>query len=169
MHLSRKKEDISICYLSTLCAHNGIDYEITRNDADSTDAILKKVVILKDIGKIHISLRIQLKSTSSIKQYTEKDTYITYKLKVKNYNDLCQKTTVPIILCLLILPEDENSWVKWTNKELLLRGSMYWTEFSTEDKSNNENSITIKINKKNIINEKTLLWIFDKIAREDWP
>ena len=169
MYLSSKKEELSICYISTLCAHAGISYDISRHDDDSTDGILRKMIYLDKNIKYNAELRIQLKSTSSTALYSDKDTFLTYKLKAKNYNDLCCHATSPIILGLLILPEDESSWVKWTTEALLLKGCMYWTELSQSEVSNNESTVSIKINKQNVITAETLSKILDKIAREDWP
>ena len=39
MQVSKRKEDISISYISALCAYAGIAYEIVRHDDDSTDGI----------------------------------------------------------------------------------------------------------------------------------
>ena len=39
MQITQIKEDISISYISALCAYAGIAYEIVRHDADSTDGI----------------------------------------------------------------------------------------------------------------------------------
>ena len=46
MHSSRQKEDISISYISALCADAGISYDIQRHDDDSTDGIMKNAYFL---------------------------------------------------------------------------------------------------------------------------
>ena len=117
---SKKKEEMSIAYLSALCASGGISFDLQRHDDDSTDAIIKKLVNLDDSRKCESILRVQLKSTSS--QYKEDRETLVYPLKVKNYNDLRAKATTPIILALFILPEKTCDWLKWTEKELMLRG-----------------------------------------------
>lgn len=89
--------------------------------------------------------------------------------KVKNYNDLCLPSTTPIMLGLLILPENEELWLDWTEEELLIRGCMYWAEFSKETESANEGTVSIKINKKNVINAESLQEILERIAKEEWP
>ena len=109
-----RKEDISISYISAVCAYAGIDYETVRHDGDSTDAMIKKTVTLENGRKFTPELRIQLKCTSSPGQYADKGEYLTYRLKVKNYNDLCMEGTTEIILALLVLPEDESEWLMWT-------------------------------------------------------
>lgn len=166
---SMKQQDIHISYISALCAHAGISYDIQRHDDDSTDGIIKKRITLSDGDFRDTQLRIQLKSTSSLSQYTDNGDSFAYRLKVKNYNDLCTPSTAPIILGLLILPEDENSWIKWSEEELLIRGCMYWADFSKCKKSTNQSTVNVKIDKANIINQDTLLNILEKIAREEWP
>lgn len=169
MHTTQAKEDLQISYISALCAASGISYDTQRHDGDSTDGIIKKRITFHDGLFYDSAVRIQLKCTSSPSQYEDKGEYISYKLKVKNYNDLCTPSTTPIILGLLILPEDENDWVKWSTEELLIKGCMYWADFSTQQKSENSETVSVRINKENIINQETLSEILEKIAKEEWP
>ncbi|MCI8293486.1 MAG: DUF4365 domain-containing protein [Hespellia sp.] len=169
MQITQIKEDISISYISALCAYAGIAYEVVRHDEDSTDGILRKRFLLDGKRKFNAELRIQLKCTSSPSQYTDNGDTLTYKLKAKNYNDLCLPATTPIILGLLILPEDENLWINWTREELLIKGCMYWAEFSEETESENKGTVNIKINKKNVINTESLQNLLERIAKEEWP
>lgn len=125
MDESQIKADIQISYFSALCASVGITYETQYRDDDSTDAIIKKRLIFDDGSFYDAQLRVQLKCTSSTSQYHENNSEITYKLKAKNYNDLCAACTTPIILGLLVLPESEKEWLKWSQEELLIKGRMY--------------------------------------------
>lgn len=169
MHITKTKEDISISYISALCAYSGIAYEIIRHDDDSTDGMLMKRICLDTGHQFDAQLRIQLKCTSSVSQYTDDGKEIIYKLKVKNYNDLCTKATTPIILGLLVLPEDEKQWMNWSMDELLIKGCMYWAEFSNEAESSNVGTVSVKLNKHNVVNADTLLEMLEKIAKEEWP
>jgi len=169
MQVTKVKEDISISYISALCAYAGIAYEIVRHDEDSTDGILRKRVLLDGNRKFDAELRIQLKCTCSLSQYTDNGDTLTYKLKVKNYNDLCLPSTTPIMLGLLILPENEELWIDCTEEELLIRGCMYWAEFSGKTESANEGTISVKIDKKNMITVESLQEILELIAKEEWP
>lgn len=58
MQVSKRKEDISISYISALCAYAGIAYEIVRHDDDSTDGILRKRILLDGHRKFDAELRI---------------------------------------------------------------------------------------------------------------
>ena len=73
------------------------------------------------------------------------------------------------MLGLLVLPEDEAAWLSWTPEELLIRGTMYWAKFTSKENTDNSGTVSIKIEKKNVINEDKLNEILEKIAREDWP
>lgn len=168
MHRSQDKEDLQISYISALCAASGISYDTQFHDDDSTDGIIKKRIYLDDGRFYDAAIRIQLKCTSSHLQYEDKGNYIVYKLKVKNYNDLCTPSTTPIILGLLILPENEEEWIEWTTEELLIRGCMYWKSFSDCEKSDNKGIVSVKIKKSNVVNRQTLNDILTKIAKEEW-
>lgn len=169
MHSSKKKESLHISYISAVCAAAGVSYDIQINDDDSTDGIIKKRMTFPEGYFYDSSVRIQLKCTSSPSQYADKGDYISYKLKVKNYNDLCTRSTTPIILGLLILPEDEGTWVEWTEEELLIKGCMYWADFSTQQPSDNSDTVSVKVLKNHILNQETILDILWKIAKEEWP
>ena len=54
MYSTKHMEDLQISYISALCASVGIDYDIQGHDADSTDAIIKKKIILPNgMHKLH--------------------------------------------------------------------------------------------------------------------
>lgn len=168
MDISKAKEDISISYLSALCAYNKIAFDIIRHDENSTDALIMEHISLSDEIQFEAQLRVQLKCTSSPSQYRDYGENIHYTLKAKNYNDLCSRSTTPIILALLILPENKDEWVKWTPQELLIKGQMYWEKFSNNQRCENKNSITIEISKKNILNIENLPNVIKKIAMEEY-
>ena len=131
--------------------------------------IIKKTISLSNGCRFFSQLRIQLKSTCSPSQYTDTGDCIKYTLKVKNYNDLCTPSTMPIILCLLILPEDDSVWVNWSTEDLLIKGSMYWLDLSSAERSPNAEAVSVSIPKSNTVSPETLLNLLTKIAKEEWP
>lgn len=166
MDESQIKEELSINYIATVAAIGGIDYEINRHDGDSTDGVLKKWIVPSAGSKIHTSLRVQLKCTSSVSQYSDDGNYITYQLKAKNYNDLTAKSTTPIVLGLLVLPENKKMWTKWSVEELLIKGCMYWLNLANCEETSNKASVSVKIDKSNVINSNTLNDLLNRIAEE---
>ena len=63
----------------------------------------------------------------------------------------------------------KKEWLSWSKEELLIKGCMYWTEFSGSSESENADSVTITIDKRQVLNVETLNQILEKIAREEWP
>jgi len=146
---TRRKEELSISYLNALCAYAKIDMEIMKNDDDSRDVLIKKLVTRKDGTPIYSSFNMQLKSTSQ--KLTVKDNLIHYELKIKNYNDLTAATMTPIILALLVLPQEESDWLKHTVDELVIKKCMYWIDLSKHPPVDNTESVTIHIPESNYV------------------
>lgn len=166
MTTERIKEDLSICYLKAVSAAKGVELEEYRHDEDSTDVVIKKFLMLDGDIKFNSQISVQLKATSSPSQYKIGDEEITYKLKAKNYNDLCAKSAMPSILGLFILPEDENEWVNWDKSELLLKGQMFWISLQGKPESSNTGTVSVKIPKTNRISADMIESLLIKAAEE---
>ena len=166
MDIERIKEDLSICYLKTVAAVNGIATEQHHHDEDSIDVEIKKVIELGSGRKFNSQVSVQLKSTSSPSQYSFGEDEITYRLKVKNYNDLCAASAMPSILGLFILPEDEKEWVNWDAKELMLKGQMFWLCLQGKPVSTNTDSVSVKIPISNRISKDSIENLLIKAAEE---
>lgn len=168
MEESIVKEDISYAYLAACCASANIAFERITHDEDGEDCCVKKICTRTDGGKYNAALTIQMKSTSSDSQYTVYEDRIVYRLKAKNYNDLCTPGTNPFILGLLVLPGEREEWVNWTPEELLLRGTMYWERFDSREKSENTGTVSVSLPKANLLGPETLNAILQRIAEEEW-
>lgn len=160
-------EELSMNYLATVAAANGISLSREHHDEDSTDCILKNDIRRSDGELYNVTLRVQLKSAYSTSSYNETEENIMYKLKVKNYNDLCRRGTSPIMLCLLLLPEDMDVWTKWSLEDLRINGRMYWASFIGQPESKNSNSINVCLEKSHFVSPQTLQDIFVKLAEEE--
>lgn len=144
METGKIKEELSICYLNTISAVNGIAMELCHHDEDSIDAIIKMMVDLA--GKRYNSqISVQLKTTSSKSQYSIDEKTITYKLRAKNYNDLCAPSAMPSMLALLVLPENSEEWIDWSEEELMLRGQMFWISLQNQNPTNNTGTVSVNI------------------------
>lgn len=160
------KEELSVCYLSAISSINGIALERHHRDDDSIDVEIKKVVIRKDGFRFNSQISIQLKATSSQTQYSIGENEITYKLNVKNYNDLCSLSVMPSMLGLLILPPDKNDWISWNEQELILKGQFFWISLQGRKLSNNSNTINVKIPKTNRLKPDNIESLLNKVAEE---
>ena len=166
MDIEKIKEDLSICYLKTIAAVRRIAVERIEHDEDSVDVVIKKVLNIDKNVSFNSQISVQLKATSSKSQYGIGKQEISYKLKVKNYNDLCMPATMPSMLALLILPEEMEEWTKWTPDELMIKGKMFWLSLQNQEVSNNKDNVTVKIPKENILNADTIENLIKKAAEE---
>ena len=161
MHNNIIKEDLSVCYLKTIAAVNGIELERMRYDSNSDDVVIKKVVNTRR-GRFYSEIKVQLKSTSINLIDGIKNNQILYPLNVKNYNDLCTPASAPRFLMLFILPKD--NWIEYKNNKLAINGTMYWLSFKGVTPSNNKSSVTIKIPVENIITPTTIQELMQRAA-----
>lgn len=166
MDIEKIKEDLSICYIKTIAAVRGIAVERIEHDEDSVDVVIKKVLHIDKNVSFNSQISVQLKATSSKSQYSIGKQEISYKLKVKNYNDLCMPATMPSMLALLILPEEIGEWTKWTPDELMIKGKMFWLSLQDQEVSDNKDNVTVKIPKENILNADTIENLIKKAAEE---
>lgn len=166
MDKGKIKEDLSICYLKTIATINGIALERIEHDEDSIDVVIKKLIYLHNGGKFNSQISVQLKTTSSVSQYNIGNTEISYLLKAKNYNDLCAPASMPSMLALLILPENEDEWIAWNPEELMIKGKMFWVSFQGNEETKNVGNITVKIPKENVLNVTTISTLIEKVAEE---
>ena len=155
-----QKEEISIAYASAVCAKSKASFDVSRRDEDGIDALIRKD------GSIPSIIGVQLKSTTikGVSGDFGKDNIetFTYPLKVKNYSDLIKPSTYPRILCLLILPEDHDEWLSQSAENLIIRKCMYYKELSGEPTSNNTETVSIEINKRDIFDAENLAQLFMK-------
>lgn len=117
---------------------------------------------LLDTGEI---LHVQLKSTCESSVVETADA-IKYDLEAKTFNDLVhrrnQATVRPLILVLLVLPDDQNEWLRIEPGELLLRRTAYWYYPEAGlDYTENTSKVRITIPRTNVM---TLDFVREKFA-----
>ena len=117
-----RKEALSFAYLHALAAKAGYTCQPgPRPDMDSIDAIIKSG------GPSRTQVDVQLKATSN---GTCRDDGLHFRLRRKNYNDLCERRSVPLLLVVLVLPRDEARWVQCTAEALTMRRCGWWESLS---------------------------------------
>ena len=130
MDLNIRKEMFSLAYISAISARVGLEVSNTKYEAGSVDGMLTP-----GRGKSR-QLNFQAKATS---QDVLRDDHVAFRLNKKNYNDLCDPgVTVPIILVVLVMPQDINEWLTHTSDELTLRRCAYWTSLRGEPETDQQ-------------------------------
>ena len=161
-----RPEELSISYMNAVCAYKFVSFTARKRDDDGIDALITKQIINKKGELYRAQIDIQLKSTSKILK--ERKSTISYPLKKKNYDDLRRQSTVPSILCLLVLPNDEKQWLSQTINELIIQKCMYWMKIADLPESANISSVTIHIKKQNVITPDTIIELLEKVAEDSY-
>jgi len=74
-------------------------------------------------------------------------------------------TTKPYLF-LLVLPEDEKSWVTHNIEELVIKKCMFWLDLKDLPDSDNSTSVTVKVPKEHTVSPETLNELMKNIANE---
>ncbi len=178
------KEELAIHFLSGLAARMGFISSSPRID-EGVDLVLERLSKLpvKDRNQFTPSgaaLTVQLKTTTRSK-VSEADGHLMYDLKRKNYDDLIFRknlwnepmySVAPLILILLVLPDENRKWIEVDLRQQLyqLRGLFYWYyPDEQEDFSTNKNRQRIKIPTANKIDLGFFDNIFNLFYQTDQP
>ena len=157
-----RKEELSLSYLNAVCAYKGIAVKYQRHDEDSIDVIIKKTMTRSNGQELITLLCVQLKATAQELVKDEKG--FSFPLKIKNYNDLRMESAVPMMLCVLRLPNREEDWLTHTVDELILRNCMYWCDLTKLPETDNSTNVTIHIPWENTLTPETVLNLMQKVA-----
>ena len=132
------KERLSLAYITAVCARAGFEVCEVKVDIDSVDG-----VIISKKGK-HPLIKFQAKCTSRDLVGNSK---ARFDLPIKNYNDLRSPHTVPFILVVVYLPQDDLQWLSQSHDNLVLQRCGYWLSLHGAPSSANENTVAVTIPK----------------------
>lgn len=131
-----RKERLSLAYIHAVAARAGFQVLEPKVDFDSVDGILRSTT-----GK-RPQIEFQAQCTS---QDLLKADHLAYPLKLKNYEELRAERVNPIILIVVLLPEQEADWLSHSEDELVMRRCGYWLSLYGEPAVSNTSQVTVKL------------------------
>ena len=153
-----QKEAFSYAYLHALAAECG--YACQRGpqpDTDSIDATIRAK------GGMRAQIDVQLKATAVS---AVKDGDLRFRLKRKNYNDLCIRRCTPLVLVVLKLPQQREEWFSWSPEELMLRRRAWWLSLEGAPAIESEKK-TIVLPERQLLSPVELRRIMNSAAKGD--
>jgi hypothetical protein len=157
---SGNQEAISQCFLKAIAASADVATNFHPQDINSEDGVLSKRVTLQNGSSIDVSVSFQLKTVfSSTNYHYDENHNLIYNLKAKNYQDLILNATHPRMLAVLVLPSNEEDWVRVSIEELVMKQRMYWVCLTGYPPTTNPESISVKLPADHILNSTELLRI----------
>ena len=165
---NKKKSKISVnCFLA-LGACLGYKMTILDQEDDyGVDVLLwnqmKRNGIVRDLSTV---LHFQLKATQ---KYSIENDKVKYQIENKTLNDIVQANIIkstPVILILLILPEEESiDWVSINEDDIRFHKNLFWFHTdSTTEKANEKSKTTIRIPLTNRLDAASLVDVINNFA-----
>ncbi|WP_052732673.1 DUF4365 domain-containing protein [Hymenobacter terrenus] len=149
------KEQLSRNYLDLLASRGGYKSLVASLD-HGVDVTISKVKVHDRGGKRRLLdsgqfIDVQLKCTCEA-SIVAGPTNIKYDLEVKSYNDLIDRrgSSAPLILIVMVLPDNRDLWLSIREHEIALAKCAYWyVPEQTAEYTTNTESIRITIPKAN--------------------
>ena len=143
MTANEQKQQLSVAYVHAVAARAGYACQVKVPDEESV------AVMISASGKVHEMsiirsprLEVQLKTTASPQL---KPDYLTYPLKLKNYQDLREETLVPKLLVVLMLPKSPAEWLEATEECMILRQCAYWASLLERPGIGNSTRVSVRL------------------------
>jgi hypothetical protein len=160
----QQREEISKAYTAAIAAHCGFKLGTWSQDDDCLDVTIGAAGALGGGTLAGPKLDLQLKCSSD--QRHVHDEHISWSLKRAHYDRLCHDSHTPMLLVILMLPEDTGAWISYSNEQLIMRRCAYWANLHGRDPiPGDEGSATIHVPKHNLFCPDSLRAMMTKISR----
>ena len=113
-----QQERLSLVYIRALAARAG--FVTSKPDLDRDSVALQ----VQAGGPKRPAINLQVKATTNLGP--ARGGHISFRLSIKNANDLREDTQTPRLLVVFEMPPDESNWMTVTPEELILRRRAYW-------------------------------------------
>lgn len=158
MDLNIQKELFSYAYIHAVASAAGYSSEVTKE----RDRYGIDLTISGETEDSFPQLDVQVKSTSMDVLGEE---FISYPLRLKNYNDLRKvQVTVPRILVVVLVPDKMEDWLHQSEQELCMKYCGYWKSLRGEPETENTTNLTVYLPRKKLFSVNSLKNIMQNIA-----
>ena len=118
-------EQLSLVYIRALAARAGFVTSKPELDRASVD------LQVQDGGPNRPAINLQVKATTNLGE--PRNGHLSFRLSIKNYNDLREHTQTPRLLVVFEMPANQSKWMTVTSDELILRRRAYWLSLQGRD------------------------------------
>ncbi len=164
MDINIQKEEFSCAYIYAVVSAAGYSCQIISRplDIDGIDIVISGTQTKYSLYPPR--LEVQVKSTSINVLSNE---FVRYPLKLKNYNELRkQKTLVPKILVVVLIPDIKAEWVNQSETELCIRSCGYWLSLRGQPETQNTESVTVYLPRQQLFTVDALSTLMQQIETE---
>lgn len=156
-----RKEGLSLVYAKALATRAGYATSVPSPDMDSVDLQIQAG------GRVRPALDLQLKATTVLRP--PRNGLRSFRLSIKNYNDLRERTQTPRLLVVLELPDDKSRWMTVTDECLILRRRAYWYNLQKgHGEIERQSTVTVHIPERNLLDVDALRVLMEKSRRGEF-
>lgn len=164
MDRNRQKEKFSVAYITAVVAVAGFEL-LAGTDVQSDDFQIASDQRDREGEFAFPRFEVQLKCTS---QQRWRDGALAFRLSRKNYDDLRQKSILPRLLVVVVVPDDRAQWLEQDTHRLVMRHCAYWVSLHGQPPITGA-STTVKVPAANLFTVAALTDMMHKIARNERP
>lgn len=159
--VSELKQQMSYAYLHMVVSAAGCHLLDPKADYDGVDVLVQSSC---DYVEMPLpAFDVQLKCTS---QQIRRGGHLSWPLEKKKYMKLSGRRSRPAFICVLVVPERPEIWLKHSEKDLLTESVMYW-KFGRELPPFNDaqGTQTVALSPDNKMTAETVLEIMAEIGK----
>lgn len=162
MDLNTQKEEFSYAYMYAIASAAACAIQRTTTPLDRLGVDIV-ITGLENQGLMDFPLLYaQVKCTS---REVLDERYVRYPLKVKNYEELrVSDRYPPLILIVVVVPDDVDDWLHQSEDELCLRRCGYWISLADGAPTQNQETVTVRIPRENVFTAHVLKGIMQRIT-----
>lgn len=167
MHITHQQEEFSRAFVHAVASCAG--FRVQPGPMPDDDSIDLTVCGRGPSGQVRSpKLDVQLKCILGSPPAAD----FRYKLKAKNYDDLCPpmaECSAPRILVVVVAPPEPGDWAVQTAEALLLRHRAFWTCLHGAPPSTNTTSVSVPLRVQDGFTPSALAEIMARVGRREQP
>lgn len=153
-------EQLQEGYVSAVAAASGVSVQPVHRDRYRYDL---ELVRQPDPNVEEVSVRVQLKSTTTIPEISPETTTFGYQFESRKAFDslVMKRTTQKHLLVLMVVHQNQKRWTYSHHRAMLMRHCCYW--LNMEGLSSTAKRPTVSVPTANVFNASALTGIMDRI------
>lgn len=162
----QKKEEISKAYVHAVAARCGFVIATWSQDQGCVDSTIGSAGTLGKGLLEDPKLDIQIKATA--RSAVEHETHLAVQLQRSHYDKLrTAQRSIPIVLVVLLLPENETDRIAHSADALILRRCAYWVSLRGAPPITGDSKL-VHVPKTNLFSPQQLQAMLETISEERW-
>lgn len=160
----QQKEELSRAYLHAVAARCGFAVGSWSQDQWGIDVTIGAAGPVGGGSLSCPKLDVQLKCTSKPEHLS--NDHVRWQISRQHYDRLRARKSVPQILVVLVLPEEQETWVEHTTDALILRRCAWWVKMRDMPAHDGESTV-VHLPLQQVFSPEQLQVLMERLSREE--